>query len=635
MRFFRHHKGLIFLTGLVLIAAGIIGFNLLVKEGQEYVTAKVEKGTLRRTVSVTGSVISDISTDLHFEVNGRLENINYSEGDEVIRGDVIAEFAASDEKLQVEEARATLQAARANLDLKKAGATIEDIKVTETNVRSAEVALKIAETNLENIKESGEENIRKKNLELQNTEVSLSSALKDLENSQVSLDNVITENNQNVEDAYDDLKTEMQKNLLKTYQYLLDVDEILGVDDEDVNDNFESSLGILKSTTLDTAQQAYKDARADYEDVNNKYMELDGDNSLETIKSIADDLEWALYSLDNVLLKTRILLNNSVVSTKLTETMLSNFKSTIDTDRIGGNTELTSLQTKKQSLISAELNQKANVDSARASYDTNKSNYDKALKSKELAEHNLAAAKTEEENAVRNAELEIEAKTKALETAKASLNLKKASPRPVDIANLDAQVVKAGAALALAEKNLEKTKLRAPSDGVIVNLSGEIGENITISQNFATIISPQLIIEADVSETDIDKINLGQFTEITFDAFGEEEKFFGEIFFIDPAETKIQDVIYYKIKVSLDERQGKSIRSGMTANLDILTAEKEDVLFVPSRVVIEKNGEKIVRVLSKGDVKEIRVATGIRGDGAMIEIAAGLNEGEIAVISIK
>lgn len=619
----------------VLIAVGFIGFKLLTEKGPEYVTAKVERGSLKRTVSITGSVISDISTDLHFEVGGRLANINYSEGKEVIRGDIIAELLANDEKLQVEEAMAVLQAAKANLALKKAGASLEDIKVAETNVKSAEIALKIAETNFNNIKESGEENSRKKELELQNTEVSEIAALKDLENSKISLDNVINENAQNVQDSYDALKTEMQKNLLKVYQYLLDADEILGVDDEDINDSFESSLGILKSTTLEAAQQAYGDAKNDYQAVNTRYNELDGDNSLEIIKSVASDLEWALYSLDNVLLKTRILLNNSVVSSKLTETMLSTFKSAIDTDRIGGNTELTSLQTKKQALISAELNEKAKTDAAQASYDTNKSNYDKALKNKEIAEHNLAAAKTDEKNNVANAALEIEAKTKALETAKASFNLKKAPPRSVDIASLEAQVIQAEAAFSLAEKNLEKTKLRAPSDGVIVNLVGEVGENISVSQNFATIISPQLIIEADVSETDIDKIDLGQFAEITFDAFGEEEKFSGEIFFINPAETKIQDVIYYKIKVSMEERQGKSIRSGMTANLDILTAQNDNILYIPGRAIIEKNGEKIARVLSKGELKEVKVVTGLRGDGALVEIVDGLSEGEVVVISVK
>jgi HlyD family secretion protein len=631
----KYYKKEIFFLIVFLIIASVGTIKFLESKKVEYNTEQVRKGSLVRTVSVTGSIISDLTTDLHFEVNGKLDKINFNEGDSLKRDDIIAELEANDEKIQIQEAEASLAASRANLDLKKAGATLEDIRVTETSVMSAEVALKIAQTNLNNIKDSGEENIKRAELDLQNAEISLDSASTTLLNSEKSLENVIATNSQAVEDSYESLKVVMQKNLLKIFEYLAGMDEILGVDDEDANDEFQSSLGRLKSTTFEAAQQAYRDARSDYRIADEKYLELDGDGSIDLIKSVAEEMEWALYSLDNALLNTRILLNNSVVSKDLTETMLSTFKSAIDTDRIGNNSELTSLQTKKQALISSEIAQKTNNDSAQASYDASRGNYDKALTNKEISSHSLDSIKIETANAIKNAELEIEAKSKSLETAKASLDLKKAPPRQVDIASLEAQVVQAEASLSLARKNLEKTILRAPTDGVIVNINGEIGENISVSDKISVIISPQLIIEADISEADIDKIELSQLTSITFDAFGEEEIFNGKIFFIDPTETKIQDVIYYRVKVSLEDRHGKSIRSGMTANLDILTAPKDNILFVSQRSVIERGGVKIVRILDDGEVKEIRVVTGIRGDGGVIEIVSGLQIGQQVVISIK
>ncbi len=631
----KYYKKEIFFLIVFLIIASVGTIKFLESKKVEYNTEQVRKGTITRTVSVTGSIISDLTTDLHFEINGKLEKIGFNEGDNIKRDDIIAELEANDEKIQVQEAEASLAAARANLDLKKAGATLEDIKVAETNVKSAEVALRIAETSLDNVKESGGEDIKRAELDLQNAEVSLEAANVTLLNSEKNLENVIVTNKQTVDDGYESLKVAMQKNLLKIYEYLIDMDEILGVDDEDVNDEFQSSLGRLKSTTFEAAQQSYRDARSDYRIAEERYVELDGDNSIDLIKSIAEDMEWALYSLDNALLNTRILLNNSVVSKDLTQTTLDGFKTTIDTDRIGNNTELTTLQTKKQALISAEIAQKTNVDSAQASYDTNKSSYDIALKNKEIAAHTLDSVKSQTENAIKNAELEIEAKKKALETTRASFDLKKAPPRQVDIASLEAQVAQAEASLSLANKNLEKTILRAPTDGVIVNINGDVGENITVSDKVAVIISPQLIIEADISEADIDKIELNQVTTITFDAFGEEEIFMGKIFFINPTETKIQDVIYYRVKVSLEDRKGKSIRSGMTANLDILTAQKDNALFVPQRAVIEKEGVRIVRVLDGNEVNEIQVVTGIRGDGGILEILGGLERGQQIVISVK
>ncbi len=633
---FKKHKKKLILLFLVIVIGSVFSVKFFTKKKIDYITTKVKRGDLNQTVSVTGSVVSDLTTDLHFEINGKIDKINFQEGDYVKIGDIISELSANDEKIQVNEARAALASSKANLELKKAGATVEDVRVAETNVNFAEVALKIAKTNLENIKESGDEDIRKKELEVKNSEVSLLAEKTSLANSEKSLQNTIDQNKQIVDESRESLRVAIEKNLIKIYEYLIDMDDILGVDDETVNNSFESSLGILKSTTLQNAQDSYKGTKRLYEEVNDNFSKLSNDDiDNKEIKKIAEDVAIALYSLDNTLLKTRILLNNSVVSSTLTETMLSGFKTMVDNDRIGVNTEINLLQTEKQALISAEISKKTNIDSAQSSYDAAKSGYQKAQTALEISKQNLNKVKIDIANSIEQAELEIEAKKKSLETAQASYELKKAPPRKVDIASLEAQVAQAEASLALAEKNLEKTKLRAPNAGVITNIKGEIGENISISQNFAVMISPKLIIEADISETDIDKVELGQPVRLTFDAFGEEELFSGEVYFIDPAETKIQDVIYYRVKVALDDRNGKSIRSGMTVNLDILTNKKKNILMVPQRAVIEKNKKKIIRALTHGKMEEVEVKTGIRGDGGMIEIISGINEGQEIVLSEK
>ena len=84
----------------------------------------------------------------------------------------------------------------------------------------------------------------------------------------------------------------------------------------------------------------------------------------------------------------------------------------------------------------------------------------------------------------------------------------------------------------------------------------------------------------------------------------------------------------------------------MTANVDILTASKDDVIVVPQRVVITKEGKKIIRILKeKSDTKnpektieeltEVEVITGLRGSTGEIEIIEGINEGDKIVTSIK
>ncbi len=639
MRFLRKYKKSIILL-IVLLIGGFFSRNLFVKKKPEYITEKVKKGDLTQTVSVVGSVVSDIITDLHFEVNGTIAKINFQVGDYVQKGDILAELSADDEKIQVQKAKAALLAAQSNLNLKKAGAMLEDIKVAEATVKSAEVALDIAKTNLENEKVSGQEKIRKAELEKENAEISLKTAETDLKNKEENLKNIKEQNDLNLKNAYDSLKVGIEKNLIKVYEYLIDMDTILGVDDESGNDSFESSLGILKSTSLQKAQDSYRIAKNNYDIFNDyfsnlKESETAEDSDVENLKKASEKAIVLMYLVDKSLLKTRILLNNSVVSKNLTETQLDAFKSTIDNDRIGINTEIESTQTKTQTLSNTEVNKKTNIDNAKSLYETAEGAYEKAKSSLELAEQNLKTVKLNVENAIKDRKLDIKAKEKALEKARASYKLKKAPPRAVDIASLEAQVEQAKADLALAEENLNKTKLIAPSDGTITNINGDIGENVTIADKFMVLLSPQFIIEADVSETDISKIKLNQEAKVTFDAFGEDEVFSAKIFFIDPAETKIQDVIYYKIKAKLFDSKGKEIRSGMTANLDILTAQRKNVLYIPERAIIEKNGQKIVRVLDNGILREARILPGILADGGVIEIQKGLKEGQEVVISIR
>jgi len=68
----------------------------------------------------------------------------------------------------------------------------------------------------------------------------------------------------------------------------------------------------------------------------------------------------------------------------------------------------------------------------------------------------------------------------------------------------------------------------------------------------------------------------------------------------------------------------------------LLLTEKKDILVVPARAIVEKNGQgKIVRVLENDQVKEINVITGIYGDEGLVEILSGLKEGQEIITYIK
>jgi len=73
----------------------------------------------------------------------------------------------------------------------------------------------------------------------------------------------------------------------------------------------------------------------------------------------------------------------------------------------------------------------------------------------------------------------------------------------------------------------------------------------------------------------------------------------------------------------------------MTANIDILNNKKDNVVFIPIRAVEEKDGRKVVKILNKGEIREVGVETGLRGSDGNIEVITGINEGDEVIVLIK
>jgi len=97
---------------------------------------------------------------------------------------------------------------------------------------------------------------------------------------------------------------------------------------------------------------------------------------------------------------------------------------------------------------------------------------------------------------------------------------------------------------------------------------------------------------------------------------------------IDPAETIIEGVATYKTTLQFEKSDGR-IKSGMTANIDISTDKRENVLVIPQRAVVSEGAGKFVMVDNGTSNPEKRkIETGLRGIDGNIEVISGLSEGE-------
>ncbi len=231
----------------------------------------------------------------------------------------------------------------------------------------------------------------------------------------------------------------------------------------------------------------------------------------------------------------------------------------------------------------------------------------------------------------------VSAAENTVASAQASLDLKKAQATPAELKAAEAQVLSAQGQVQAASAALENTIIRAPADGTITVVDVKPGELAT-AQKQALVLQDidSLYIEANISEANIASVRPEQSVEVTFDALGSDRKFVAKVQSVDPASTLVSGVVNYKVKIALDKLE--EIKPGMTANVSILTAKKDEVISVPQRSVLTEDGKKFVRVVTDVKTKAFEkkeVKTGMEADGGLVEITEGLNEGTEIVTFIK
>ncbi len=256
----------------------------------------------------------------------------------------------------------------------------------------------------------------------------------------------------------------------------------------------------------------------------------------------------------------------------------------------------------------------------------------------------LATARTNIDTALANLTAAQEKRNQARsgwEVEKDQLKVVRAQTRPETIAVYQAEIKSAEAEIARIQAELRKNVLRAPFAGIITDQEAKPGAIVFLEETVMSMMEENYEIEANVPEVDVAKVKVGSAVKIAFDAL-EDLLFTGEVTSIDPAEKIVQGVVYYPIKVNFETDPTSSFRvmPGMTADLEVVTGEKSDVLVVPQRAVNSRDGQRFVRLLTIDETgeettEEVVVATGLRGSEGEVEIISGIKEEDKVVTAEK
>lgn len=219
-----------------------------------------------------------------------------------------------------------------------------------------------------------------------------------------------------------------------------------------------------------------------------------------------------------------------------------------------------------------------------------------------------------------------------LSQASRDLDLAKAGTDTYKLKSQTALVAQAEAQVAGAESGLRKIIITAPFSGIISDVLINEGETVTSGKTVISILaSGSFEIEAKVPEIDIVKIKTGAYAEVTLDAYGKAVLFPAIVTRINPTATIEGSVPVYKVIVTFSNNDSR-IKSGMTANINIMTENKSQAIILPSRFVEVIDNARGIVILRKNN-KDINqnVLLGIRGKDGLIEILSGVISGDEVV----
>lgn len=235
-------------------------------------------------------------------------------------------------------------------------------------------------------------------------------------------------------------------------------------------------------------------------------------------------------------------------------------------------TKLTDLQL-KQRLVGVGGESSEALRSAQNDYDTAVSTLEQAHLSLQTLQESQTFRSSSNEQTLRNSDLAIEATRNSLEKA---------------------------------QEDLTKTTIVAPFEGVVSSVSVKTGSMVSSNAMLTIIDDSKIELPAQIDETQISKIQLGQKATVTLDALP-GETFEGEVTKIAAAARIEQNIPIFDVTVLLDNSSGR-LRDGMSAEAEITVGQVDNTVTVPSRAVTVANEQSTVELLqADGGIQSVSV----------------------------
>jgi len=294
------------------------------------------------------------------------------------------------------------------------------------------------------------------------------------------------------------------------------------------------------------------------------------------------------------------------------------------------------------------------IDSAEATYLMAKNKYEDARD-----EYNKYADRSEDDPIRAHfLTLMVDAESE-MNRALGNLNWLRGGPDATEISQADARVMVAEASLADAQREYDRlkdgadpddikaaeariasieatlnlAKLEAPFNGTITEVSSKVGDTVSAgTSSFRMDDFSRMLVDVQVTEVDINSIEVGQSATLSFDAILDKE-YNGTVVEVSQVGEEIDGLINFKVTIELSDADDQ-VKPGMTAAVNIMVNELNDVLLVPNRAVRVKEGQHVIYLLKGGIQSEpVSITLGATSDDYSEIISGDVAEGDKAILN--
>jgi len=229
------------------------------------------------------------------------------------------------------------------------------------------------------------------------------------------------------------------------------------------------------------------------------------------------------------------------------------------------------------------------------------------------------------EQEIAEAELEVELGEARVARLQERVDVLEEGPDPDQVRILETQI-------AMAQSRLDSPLIKAPFNGIVTVLSARHGDVIQPGAQAVQIDDlSKLYLDVQISEVDIPFVEVDQIAQLIFDAYF-ESTFEGRVVEIAPVGTPVQGVVEYTVRIEMLDSDDR-IKPGMTAAVNIVVDEKEDVFVVPNDAIVSIDGQEHVFVRRNGGYEGVPVSLGSYSDFYSEVLEADIEEGEMIVLN--